>query len=163
MKLGLMGIVWVLLVGMAALFSFLKIKNHLFLEEQFFELLAYSGFALVNISIIAVVENKFQKTAVPFPDIALANACYLLLAILLAIIVWLASEWIRRPGIPTAILLNLTALGIFVFFKQFLSNRIGLAMSNNLAYAIGYAFVLFAPIMALNLYVLLMGRGMNGH
>jgi hypothetical protein len=163
MKLGLMGIVWVLLVGMAALFSFLKIKNHLFLEEQFFELLAYAGFALVNVSIIAVIEYKFQKTAVPFRDIALANACYLLLAILLAIIVWLASEWIRRPGIPTAILLNLTALGIFVFFKQFLSNRIGLAMSNNLAYAIGYAFVLFAPIMALNLYVLLLGRGMNGH
>jgi hypothetical protein len=54
MKLGLMGIVWVLLVGMAALFSFLKIKNHLFLEEQFFELLAYAGFALVNVSIIAV-------------------------------------------------------------------------------------------------------------
>lgn len=163
MKIGLMGIFWILLAGMVALFAFLKIKNQFFLEEQFFELLAYAGFALVNVSIIAVVENKFQKTAVPFRDIALANACYLLLAIPLAIIVWLALEWIRRPGIPTAILLNLIALGIFVFFKQFLFNRIGLAMSNNLAYAIGYAFVLFAPIMALNLYVLLLGRGMNGH
>jgi hypothetical protein len=143
MKIGLMGIFWILLAGMVALFVFLKIKNHLFLEEQFFELLAYAGFALVNVSIIAVIEYKFQKTAVPFRDIALANAAYLLLAILLTAVGLLVLQWLRRPGIPAVIITILAALSIFVLSKQYLFNRIGLAMSNNRVYAVGYALILF--------------------